>query len=441
MRRRSIKARVTLWYALGLVLICVLVVVTLLSAADRTAQRYCLETLQNAAVLLMDELEYEHGELEIDSDLDDVPNVYASLFAEDGRLIYGRRRVQLDFEDGSLRHVQSEGHSWYVYDVQLVYEQRGNVWLRLYTSADIVGSAYLSVLRGAIWLFPALALLALIGGYWLTARAFRPVQQMTSLAASIADGSDLSRRIGLSGAGDELHALSDTFDAMLERLEGSFERECRFTSDAAHELRTPMNAIAAQCEYGLSRPDAAGKDEALQRIWEKNEEMGALVRQLLMVARVESGQMERSDACALEAMLTAVAEELRPVAEERDMRMETQLSPCEITGNRAMLTRMMVNLTDNAIRYGKENGRVRLGLEQRGDCAILSVADDGCGIPAEQLPHVFERFWRGDAARSTPGTGIGLSIVRSVAEAHGGSAEVESRPGEGTIFRVKLPLG
>lgn len=438
MRRLSIKARVTLWYALLLLLICLLLAAVLFSAAERTAWAYCRETLQNAATMVMDELEYEDGELEIDSDIDDVPNVYASLFSEDGDLIYGRRRVELPFEDGRMRRAQKGGHDWYVYDVRLEYESRADVWLRLYTSADVASSAYRSMLRSGFWMVPLLALLALAGGYLLTARAFRPVGQMTRLAASIADGSDLSRRIGLSGARDELYALSGTFDAMLERLECAFTRERQFTSDVAHELRTPMNAIATQCEYALSQADVGEKDDALERILEKNEEMNALVRQLLMIARMESGQMERADRCLLDVMLADVAEDMAPVAGERGIRVETELHPCEIRGNRAMLTRAFVNLVDNAIRYGREDGHVRLRMGLEGRHVTIDVEDDGPGIARENLPMVFERFWRADESRATQGTGIGLSIVRSVVEAHGGAVSVDSAPGEGTRFRIRL---
>ncbi len=438
MRRLSIKARVTLWYALLLLLICLLLLAVLFSAAERTARAYCRETLLNAATMVMDELEYEDGELEIDSDIDDVPNVYASLFSEDGSLIYGRRRVELPFSDGDMRRVRRGDHEWYVYDVRLEYGDRADVWLRLYTSADVAGSAYRSMLRFSFWLFPLLALLALAGGYLLTARAFRPVGQMTRRATSIAGGSDLSRRIGLGGARDELHALSGAFDAMLERLERAFDRERRFTSDAAHELRTPMNAIATQCEYALSREDAGEKDEALERILAKNEEMSALVRQLLMIARVESGQMERADRCPLDAMLAGVAEDMAPVAGERGIRVETALCPCEIQGNRAMLTRAFVNLVDNAIRYGREGGHVRLRMELEARHVAVCVEDDGCGIAEADLPKIFDRFWRADEARATQGTGIGLAIVRSVVQAHGGTISVDSASGEGARFRIRL---
>lgn len=438
MSRLSVKARLTLWYALLLLLICALSALVLAGAAERTERAYCKKMLENAAAMLVDELEYEHGELEIDSDIDDVPNVYASLFGEDGGLIYGRRRTDLPFEDGAMRRVQSGGHDWYVYDVRLAYAERVDVWLRLCTSMDVSQNAWLSMLRYGFWFLPLLVALALVGGYLLTARAFRPVRQMTELAVSIASGGDLSRRIGSGGAKDELHALSAAFDGMLERLERAFARERRFTSDVAHELRTPMNAIEVQCEYALSRENVDEKDAALEQILAKNEEMNLLVRNLLLIARMESGQMECSDVCSLDAMLTDIAGDMEPVAAERSIRIALELCPCAIRGNRAILARAFVNLMDNAIRYGRAGGCVTMRMELMPAQVAVTVEDDGCGIAREDLPMIFERFWRADGSRSTPGTGIGLSIVKTAVELHGGSISVDSAPGEGTSFRILL---
>ena len=440
-RRLSIKLRVTLWYAALLVLMCAMLFAGIQWITHATEEEYVRSTLDSAATVIMDELEYEHGRLELDEDsLNDVPNVYAALFSLDGRLIYGRIYASgLPFEEGVLRQTESGGHSWYVLDRRMHYETRDDVWLRLYSSTDASWSARLSSLRYGFWALPALIAVALAGGWLLTARAFRPVKRMTALAASIADGSDLSRRIGgHGGSQDELHALARTFDAMLDRLEKAFRREQRFTSDVAHELRTPLNAIATQCEFGLSREGAQEKDAALEKILEKNGEMDALVRQLLLIARAESGQMPMDDNCPIDGMLAGIVEDLQPVAQERGMRIALEAVPFARRGNRALLARAFVNLIDNAIRYGREGGRVAVQLQREGEGAVVTVEDDGPGLPEGMEDRVFERFWRADPSRSTPGTGIGLSIVRSVAEAHGGSVRAENRPEGGAKFEFRL---
>ena len=439
----SVKARITLWYAVLLVAICVLAVLLVLGISEHAIDTYSRDTLKSAAVVLMDEMEVEHGMLEIDTDLDEVPNVYASLFEEDGALIYGRRRVNLPFEDGAVRQTQWSGHSWYVHDVKLDIPERGGVWLRLYLSSDVSAGVYDALAHYGVWLLPLLGLFALGGGYLITARAFRPVKEMTQLASSIAGGGDLSRRVATEEgrSGDELHTLAATFNAMLERLQHAFEHERQFTSDAAHELRTPINAMRIQGEYALTQESGEEKDEAIVRMLEKNEEMHALVSQLLMIARMDAGQTPLADPCDLAQMIMQAAEDMQPVADERGVRIETQIpaQPCIVQGNRAMLMRALINLTDNAIRYGKENGRVRIALQAGAEDVRIVISDDGEGISEEDLPHVFERFWRADSARTSQGTGIGLAIVRAAARMHGGEAYAESGKGKGSSFTIRLP--
>lgn len=510
MRRLSVKLRVTLWYAALLVLMCAVLFAGIRIVTRRAEEEYVRATLESAAKVIIDDLRLDAERLELSDSLKDVPNVYAALFDAGGSLIYGRVYTRAAFSDGVLQRVSERGHSGYVLD-RLLDAGGEDVWLRLYSSADASWGAQLSALRYGFWVFPALIAVALAGGWLLTVRAFRPVKAMTALAASIADGSDLSRRVGrdlassragrraekgktaqnrgapaksvrneadqrpheedapageapratdalsaksprgkdvlsagqrkrrlrgMPRSGDELRALAATFDAMLDRLERAFHREQRFTSDVAHELRTPLNAIATQCEFALSRASIAEKDEALERILEKNDEMSALVRQLLLIARAESGQMPMDDDCPLDQMLAGIVDDLLPVAEERGVRISLQAEPFARRGNRALLARVFVNLLDNAIRYGRSAVEVR--LRRDGDGAVVTVEDDGRGLPDGAEDMVFERFWRADQARSTPGNGIGLSIVRSAVEAHGGSVRAENRPEGGARFTVRL---
>lgn len=441
-KRMTVKARITLWYAALIVMICVLAML-LLFGASRHAQRvYCGETLQSAAVIILDEMEIEHGIIEIDSDIDEVPNVYAALFDPQGNLIYGRRRVEAAFEEGTVRNVQQDDHSWMILDTLITVEDHEPVWLRLHTSADLSMGVAQSVMRLGVWMLPLLSVLALCGGYLLTHRALLPVRRMTQAAKAIAQGKDLSQRETLacySEGGDELHALAHTLEDMLAQLEAAFEHERRFTGDAAHELRTPLNSMRTQGEYALSRKSLEEKDEAIAQMLEKNEEMRLLVDQLLLMARMESGQTYMEDHVDLAALMQDVAQEMEIVAQERNIRMETSLQALSVRGNRAMLTRAVINLVDNAIRYGCDGGFVRMELTREGNEAIIRVTDDGEGLSEDALKHVFDRFWRGDSARATQGTGIGLAIVAAAARAHGGEAQAQSAPGKGSCFIIRLP--
>lgn len=441
-RRMSIKARITLWYAALIVFICAAALCLLFAIAGYAQDEHCRKTLENATVIIMDEMEIEHGVMEIDADIDDVPGVYAALFDMQGELIYGRSRAELPFEEASIRRAQGDGHSYMVRDTLLSVPNVEPVWLRVYMASDMSESMAGAVAHYGFWLLPLLAAVALWGGYQITAQAFRPVGEMSRMAASIAGGGDLSVRVGTAdakGSRDELHALSATLNGMLERLQGAFERERQFTSDVAHELRTPLNAMQMQGEYALSCEDISEKDEAVARMLEKNEEMRTLVSQLLMIARLDAGQMAMDEDIALAPMIMEIAEDLNPVAQERKIGIETALEDVWLHGSRAMLTRAVINLADNAIRYGREGGHIWISLKSEGDEAVISVTDDGCGMDEAALERVFDRFWRADSARTAAGTGIGLSIAQAAVKAHGGDVTVQSAVGKGSCFTIRLP--
>lgn len=441
-KRLSIKMRLTLWYAALIVLMCIFALYVFSALSHRARLDHAERTLRSSTVIILDEMETEHGVIEIDADIDDVPNVYAALFDMDGGLVYGRRRVELPFEDGVMREVESDNHSWMIFDTLVNVPGHAPLWLRLHMSADLLTNVGYAIGQQGMWVLLLLGLLALLGGYVLSRRAFSPVRDMTRTAASIVDGHALADSRGLSryeSGGDELHALASTLEDMLKRLEVSFDRERQFTSDAAHELRTPLNALRVQGEYALSCSDADEKNEAVARMLDKTEEMRQLIDQLLIIARSDAGQMPLADEIPLHKLLNEIAQDMVPVAHERGMRIHTALETVSVRGNCALLTRATVNLVDNAIRYGRMNGDIWISLTREDGHAVIQVRDNGEGIQEEALEHVFERFWRGDQARTTPGTGIGLALVLSAAKAHGGNASAVSRPGEGSCFRISIP--
>lgn len=439
-KRLSIKVRITLWYALLLVVICLCSLWILTASSERSVRAHCQETLASASIVLLDELEVEHGYLEIDHDIDEIPNVYVTLYNGDGTLLYGRIWAEAPFVPGEMRSVTSAGNSWYIYDTHISVPAHEDVWLRVHMSANELAGIRASVTRGTLLLLPLLAAVALLGGFFITAHAFRPVQRMSDVAAAIAGGSDLSARIPLDGDGrDELHRLGQVINAMLQRLERAFRREQQFTSDAAHELRTPLNAMITQGEYALTRSSLPEKDEALQQLLRTAGDMNTLVNQLLMLSRLEAGQLEKDENVQLDALLAQIAEDMQPLAAERAIALTTALTPCALPISRAMVTRAVINLLDNAIRYGHAGGHIALTLAADGAGAHVTVRDDGPGLSPEEQRQAFTRFWRADASRATPGSGIGLALVDSIARAHGGSVQLCSAPGEGCAFTLHLP--
>lgn len=447
MKRLSITMRVTLLYAVFMVLLTGLSLGFLFHAGAQSARQATLDRMQTMAEDSRRELEAKDGELEIDRDLEAFDDgVYLSLYDTAGVPLYGFVPREFDnsviFDDGSLRTVESGGRRWYLYDEQITVEDYGPVWVRSIAAADAVDSTLGSLWRAALLVLPVFVVLAAVCGYLLTRRAFAPVRQITQTAREIGAGQDLSRRIGLTGRKDEIYTLAAEFDAMFARLEEAFDREKQFTDDASHELRTPTAVILSQSEYALENTDPPGETRAaLESIHTQAARMAALLSQLLMLARADKGrqavQRERVDLSELAQM---VAETEAEQAAARNITVETDLEPgVMVQGDETLLMRLLINLTENAIHYGRPGGRVKLTLRRQEGEAVGTVEDDGIGIAPEHLEKIWQRFWQADPARSGGGAGLGLSMVRWIAEAHGGRVTVESEPGKGSRFTFFLP--
>ena len=305
---------------------------------------------------------------------------------------------------------------------------------------------------------PLTLLAAALGGYWLASRAMRPVRLITRTAREIGE-TDLHRRLMLKRR-DELGELAGTFDGMLDRLEAAFGRQRQFTADASHELRTPLTIVGLEVERALSVP-LAPEDyrRTLETVQAENAYMGRLVNDLLLLARADSGGCPlRHEDVDLSDVALEVVERLAPLARDKGIELSVGALPeLIVAGDRTYLARMVSNLVENAIKYAQHGGgwvrvesRAGTGTDDKAGCAYVRVTDNGPGILPEHLSHLFDRFYRVDAARSRfdgdeassgqAGAGLGLAIVEWVARAHGGDVRVESEPGRGSLFEVALPL-
>ncbi len=297
--------------------------------------------------------------------------------------------------------------------------------------------------------------IALGGGLWLADRAMRPVHTITQAAREIGD-TDLSRRLNMKGK-DELGELANTFDGMLARLQAAFERQRQFVADASHELRTPLTIVNLETSRALSaRRSGQEYQEALGTIRSENDFMIRLVTDLLALARMDAGQaaLERTPLDLSDVALEAV-ERLAGLAERSGVQLETgELPETEVRGDRQYLLQMLANLIENGIKYTSGAQRcVRVETGSLDGQAWVRISDNGPGIPPEHLPHLFDRFYRVDKARTRQeqpdadgdlpapsGSGLGLSIVQWIAAAHGAKVSVSSQVGQGTTFEVDFPL-
>ncbi len=294
--------------------------------------------------------------------------------------------------------------------------------------------------RLLVWLIPLDLAAACLGGYWISRRALRPVTAMTREAAAVT-AQNLSARLRVPSTGDELRDLAATFNDVLARLEASLGRVRQFTSDASHELRTPVSLIQATAELALRRPRTEAEyRQSLAQIEEEARRMGALTESLLTLARADAGALEMPLAATdLNRVVEEVVHSSAAIGESRSVRVTADVKPPVVSAaNEAGIRRLLLILVDNALKHTPAGGVVTVSALPVGGGVELEVRDNGVGIPGEALPHIFERFFSADASHGGAGAGLGLSIAQAIAEAHGSKIAVESAPGEGSRFSLLL---
>jgi len=300
-------------------------------------------------------------------------------------------------------------------------------------------------LLGILLIALPLALIAsLAGGWFLAGRALRPVRAITEAAQRIT-AEDLSQRLTTPTSHDEIGRLAETFNEMIGRLEASFRQVRQFTSDASHELRTPLTVLKGETELALRRPRSTEDYRlVLESGLEEIDRMGRIVDELLFLSRADLGEIRmESKPVRLDQLLDDLKRQAEVLGQEHEIHIKMGLlESVTVVGDEMRLRELVLNLVDNAIKYSKKGGTVEMSLGAAGRTARLSVSDTGVGIPRDEQPKIFHRFYRTDAARAhtKKGTGLGLAICKWIVETHRGSIEVHSEPDKGSTFTVVLPL-
>lgn len=280
-----------------------------------------------------------------------------------------------------------------------------------------------------------------LGGWLLAGRALRPLNQIRQAADSIGATGDFSQRIAYAGPRDELGDLATTFNQMIERIQRAFEAQRQFVADASHELGSPLTVIRGNLDLLKRKLPEQDRLECLGAVEGEAARMDRIIADLLTLAQMDGQPQAQRRPVSLDLLLQEVYRQARLLAGKRRMSLD-RAEAATVAGDTHQLSQALFNLVDNAIKYTPEKGSIALSLHRNGRWAQVRVADTGIGIPREELPHIFDRFYRVDRARSRAkgGTGLGLSIVKAIAEAHGGRVTVESTPGEGSVFTLWLPI-
>ncbi|HEY1341424.1 MAG TPA: ATP-binding protein [Bryobacteraceae bacterium] len=292
-----------------------------------------------------------------------------------------------------------------------------------------------------LFLVPAILTVSCAGGYWLSSRALRPVDEITTVARSIGV-QNLSQRVAAPDTGDEIERMAQTWNEVLDRLETSVKRIRQFTSDASHELRTPLALIRATAELALRRNrDPEGYRASLRQIEQDAARMTELTESLLTLARADSDALEMTlRPTDLNELARSVVEQSGAAAADAGIALQaiTPEHPVEAPADALGIHRVLLILVDNALKHTPAGGAVRVAVADQGHEVAVSVEDTGEGIPTEALPHIFERFYRADPVRGSSGFGLGLSIAQAIAHSHGTAIQVASQSGSGSRFCMLL---
>lgn len=444
----SIKTRITIWYT---TLMFVLIVVVL-SLVGGLSYQLSIDSVEKDVILQVTQVSEKLSKrqpdvFEIVESKEEFKNV--SIYEMDGKYIVGEYIydvANISFEEGIPRREIVDGKEYIVYDIRTPGPpgRHGGFWIRGVESVSSTMLLGRSAIIIMLILIPLILLLTALGGYYIAKRAFRPVNNIIKTANEISAQNDIKQRIELNPEAkqDEMYDLSITLNHMLDKIENLIKQEKQFTSDASHELRTPISVILAQGEYLLDIAENEKEKELAQNIVDKANQVSKLVSRLLLLARIDqSRQKINKEKVDLSVLFDIAADSMKELAEQKGIILFTNAEENTIVdADESLLLSAITNLVSNGIKYGKEGGHVMLSALKSANGTEIVVADNGIGISAEHIDKIWKRFFRVDDVRNDEygSSGLGLAMVKSIIELHGGEISVKSVLGKGTEFRIIL---
>lgn len=379
----------------------------------------------------------------------------------DGNLDYTAKGYNLTYRDAWEKALEASGFteentvllmakpSEYndipLYEIEFYSNEKAysDIWVRGVINANSEDGIWNEITAVALLLLPLLVIFASFIGGKIAKKSLLPIAKLNETVSKIQSGTDLSRRISPTDSDPQIKKLAENFNKMFSRLQKSFEAEKQFTADVSHELRTPVAVIMAECEYQLSQPSLGDEErEGFETVNKQAVSMQSLISQLLNFTRIEQGlegiEMENAD---FSELIAELCENMAPIAQQKGIEITTDIdSEILMDMDISLMSRLCENLISNAIHYGKQGGHIFVSLKRKSDGILLSVADDGIGIEKENLEKIWQRFFRIDKSRSREKgcSGLGLAMVKQIAELHSGTVKVESEIGKGSTFTVRF---
>ena len=464
MKIQSLRFQMTAWYASLLACALVLFGGAIYLGLQQYLDRGLMKSLNREGQSIGERLDHDtaRGKAHFINEVNEqyapeINDLFIRITAQDGSIFYESDRPRDSSFDYSRISPATRTGKEYFRRERLPHG--GRILIDVLPHVDLNGRSFLvecgtpyrqirDVLRGLLLILvcgtPLIVAGAILGGYALTRRALTPLNELAQQAEQIS-ARNLAKRLPVVRTGDEVEQLAISINKMIARLEEAFQHINRFSTDVSHELRTPLTVLRGELEAaarsgGLSLEMRDTVASAL----EETEYLGSIVENLLAISRLDGGAANiDTEQLDLGDLAVSTADQMRLLAEVKSISILYEITPgVEIEGNRTYLKQVIVSLLDNAIKYTAPGGRVRVMVSSKDPMAIMEIVDNGSGIPAEGLPHIFERFYRTDKARSrnTGGHGLGLSIAKAICVAHEGSITVSSIESQGSCFRVELPL-
>ncbi len=448
MKQLSIKLRLSLLHTVAMTIVVAIVLALLFSISSSEVLSNVRNDLEKRVNESFNDISVLNNELIFDADFFEVQDgIYLSAYNDDSlSLLYGRIPYGFDYDlafaEGQVRDIKVGEHNYYVYDSRVLVDGHGNLVIRGIISYDDAEKEFKTTLRIALVLLPLLVIMTAIIGYLMSKRAMQPVSKITNTVKEIREREDLSKRVDLKKGSDEIHVLAKTFDELLDDIEKSVDREKKFTSDVAHELRTPLavEKMAIEDAMKKTKPHSKIYDD-LKIIANKNEMMTKMVAQLLLLARADQGRVKiQKEVIDISELLEALCLEFKELAKDKGISLEYAIDKeIRLKVDETLFVRMINNVLENALKYSKPATTIKVALKKEDDFINISIKDEGIGIKKANLDKIFERFYQEDDSRSDNSAGLGLAIVKWIADIHDAKISVISKENEGTTFSFIFP--
>lgn len=469
MNRISIKAKITIWYTIIILAISLIALFIMVTVSRDMLINDSSEKLIHSVERIVPMLNEPNNEGR-DRNAPNIPppdnssvpkdnmrklpgfrffsdGVHIAVYDSDGNIVNGALpfefATEIDFVNEKVQEKVFEGDRHLTYTKQVIAEDGEE-----YQIVGVISIANESVLLNSVTktnliLISVLICVATLGGYFILKQAFKPVDKISNTARGISESNDLSQRIDLGGGKDEIHHLANTFDEMLEKIEKTFEKEKQFTSDASHELRTPVAVISSECEYALDCVQTLDEaKECISSIKQHTDRMSKLISELLTISRMDKNTIDISlEKTDISELLNFVCDEQEDIHTENIVLKRNIMPDIFATTDSMLLARIFINLISNSYRYGKEGGYIDVSLIKNDKDIVFEVTDNGIGIAEEDIPKIWERFYQVNPSRtnSDGSMGLGLSMVKLIAQKLGGDVSVKSKLGERSIFTFTMP--